>query len=184
MKKALLFLILAVILATMTTAALAEWFPFGLTADDSFETAREKVKAAVRTDYRETMSYISAQPSNYELFGLKADTILVNRPAGTKWRLTILLNAELTQYSILYGMYTDLVANLGEPDSVEPMITSTDFNGVTTQRSPFESDDFVYYAINNFPSEYKAVFGNVTYRIKESWETGITLCLYFDNPAE
>lgn len=182
MKKLLSVILAAMILTS--AAALAEWFPFGLTADDSFETAREKVKAAVRTDYRETMSYISAQPSNYELFGLKADTILVNRPAGTKWRLTILLNAELTQYSILYGMYADLVANLGEPDSVEPMITSTDFNGVTTQRSPFESDDFVYYAIAHFPSEYKAVFGNVTYRIKESWETGITLGLYFDNPAE
>jgi len=184
MKKLLTLALVAVLL--LPCAALAEWYPFGLTSADDFETAREKVKAATGTEYRETLSYISSSPSNYQLYGLPVNMFLVNRPSGSAWRLTILLNAQMTDYGTLYDIYTELVSRLGEPISVEPMITNTDFDGNTTTASPFDvgRDQFAIDAVMSYPQDYRANFdGGVTYRIQED-STGITACLYFDNPVK
>lgn len=177
--------LLLIVIILLPSVALGEWYPFGLTSEDDFQTAREKVKAATGTTYKETGAYINSNPVNYKAFGLKADTFLVNRPTGTKWRVTILLKAELTEYEKVLEIYKDLVQNLGEPISVEPMITEMDFSGITTQTSPFADEDaFLVMAVDNFPSTYSADFGNIDFRIMQSWATGTIVGLYFECPAD
>lgn len=174
------------IVCMMGGIALAdEWYPFGLTSSDSFEAARAKVKAATGVEYHETYTYSSAQPANVKMDGVPVEMFLVNHPAGTEWRLTIVLKPELMEYDKLYDIYEMLVLQLGEPISVEPMTTSMSFSGTSDKVSPFANKaDFMTQAINNFPSDYTVTFPNVTYRITEGWSTGTKLSLYFDCPKE
>ncbi len=163
MKK---LIALAVILAMICGISLAEtWCPFGIVAEDDYQTAAEKLKTTLADrNVDEHSNYIIVKTPAITLEGLRISQVTLNRPGGlgnpdAPWRLVLF--ADVTQdrsdMSSVYRIYKGLVELYGEPLSVSLTIKNITFAG-TEEKSLFETEDVFLDQACNAPEKIKAEF--------------------------
>lgn len=145
MKKVIALLL---IVCMMISVAMAEaWQPFGISAEDDYQTAADKLVAAMEGQNPQVHSnYVDIKPSGLTLNGLTITEISLNRPGSlgnpdAPWRLLFIadLMTQIDNMAPVYSIYQGMLTRQGEPVEVSPMIKKMTFDGVE-ERSPFDTE--------------------------------------------
>lgn len=146
MKKVIALLL--IVCTLLPTLALAEaWQPFGISAEDDYQTAADKLVAAMKGQNPQVHSnFVDIKPSGLTLNGLTIKEITLNRPGSlgnpdAPWRLLFIadLMTQIDNMAPVYSIYTGMLTRQGEPVEVSPMIKKMTFDGVE-ERSPFDTE--------------------------------------------
>lgn len=146
MKKLISILVLTCLL--FGTAFSEAWYPFGLTVEDDFATAKTKVAEALADQDVDSSRFSSVlvRTHSYYLYDIPIRQIIVNRPSGTVWRVLISSDEmpKLDEHEKnVYKLYNELVAKMGEPTEFSPVIKKATFDGVV-EESIFKDEKTFY----------------------------------------
>ncbi len=186
MKKILALILLFILLCG--TAIAETWYPFGLTREDDYQAALEKMKTVLKNENVVIRSNnMSCSPLYLNLYEIGIENVVLNQPS-VKWRLVLMTKGiAQAEYDIekLYEIYSMLLEKLGEPVSVSPTIQTLTFDGIT-EKNPFETkESFIEELTNaNSKAEYTVEFENCTFRISVYDFYTIKAYLSFDNPFD
>lgn len=139
---------LLLIVCMVCSVALAEpWQPFGISAEDDYQTAADKLVAAMEGQNPQVHSnFVDVKPSGLTLNGVAIKEISLNRPGSLSnpdapWRLLFIADimTQIDNMSPVYSIYQGMLTRQGEPIEVSPMIQNMTFDGVE-ERSPFATE--------------------------------------------
>ena len=181
MKKLISILVLTCLL--FGTAFAEVWYPFGLTIEDDYFSARAKVTEAMKgqnvDDSR--FSFLLVKTAAYYLYDIPIAQVLVNRPSGTDWRVMIESEEMLKQsdqMKTVYALYCKLAEKLGEPSEFFPVIKKTTFEGVEEESVFVNEDAFLSELKKEREVDFTAKFDSCELKIFTS-AYRMTVCLYF-----
>ena len=143
MKKLISMLVLTCLL--FGTAFAEIWYPFGLTVEDDFMSAKTKVAEALADQDVDNSRFSSLRVNTYSyyLYDIPISQVIVNRPSGTEWRVLVSSDEMLKlsdNEANVYKLYKELVAKLGEPIEFSPVIKKITFDGVV-EESIFKDEE-------------------------------------------
>jgi hypothetical protein len=185
MKKLISVLVLTCLL--FGTAFAEIWYPFGLTVEDDYISARAKVTEAMKGQNVDDSRFSSllVKTTSYYLYDVPIEQILVNRPSGTEWRLMIssedMLREPKNERNI-YLLYTELVKKLGKPKEFSPAIKKTSFDGEILESIFKDEKTFLAEVDKGGAQESKtitATFENCELRIECTPVYHMNVYLYF-----